>query len=304
MLLRLEVRGFKNLVDTEIHFGPFVCIAGANGVGKSNLFDVLEFLSGSARQKSLVEAALAVRGDSARGRDYRQIFSHYGERYGGKIELVADLLVPPEATDEFGQTARASSTFLRYSLSIRNRGEHPSGPIEIVHEDLRSLRLGDFAASAPFRFSDAWKGSVFRGKFKSAPLISTEGGRVKLHQDRKKGGKAPPFNAQDLPRTVLSRTIASESPTGLCARKEMASWTFLQLEPNALRKPSSFSAPKRMAANGENLPAAAVADRVAAGSQAHPPQDSQHNKWPVRASAQALQCREGVSPNCGIRRLV
>ncbi len=41
MLTRLKVSGFKNLVDVDVHFGPFTCIAGANGVGKSNLFDAI-----------------------------------------------------------------------------------------------------------------------------------------------------------------------------------------------------------------------------------------------------------------------
>ena len=45
MLTRLKVSGFKNLVDTEVRFGPLTCIAGFNGVGKSNLFDAVRFLS-------------------------------------------------------------------------------------------------------------------------------------------------------------------------------------------------------------------------------------------------------------------
>ncbi len=39
MLTGLKVSGFKNLMDVDIRFSPFTCIAGANGVGKSNLFD-------------------------------------------------------------------------------------------------------------------------------------------------------------------------------------------------------------------------------------------------------------------------
>jgi len=45
MLTRLKISNFKNLVDVDIHFGTFTCIAGANGVGKSNLFDAIKFLS-------------------------------------------------------------------------------------------------------------------------------------------------------------------------------------------------------------------------------------------------------------------
>jgi AAA15 family ATPase/GTPase len=48
VITRLRVTGFKNLVDVDVHFGPFTCIAGANGVGKSNLFDAVRFLSALA----------------------------------------------------------------------------------------------------------------------------------------------------------------------------------------------------------------------------------------------------------------
>lgn len=41
MLTRLKVKGFKNLVDLDVRFGPFTCIAGPNGAGKSNLFDAI-----------------------------------------------------------------------------------------------------------------------------------------------------------------------------------------------------------------------------------------------------------------------
>ncbi len=61
MLTRLQVNGFKNLVDVDVRFGPFTCVAGANGVGKSNLFDAIIFLSALA-DKSLVDAAASVRG--------------------------------------------------------------------------------------------------------------------------------------------------------------------------------------------------------------------------------------------------
>ena len=43
MLTRIEVDGFKNLVEFALDFGPYTCIAGANGVGKSNIFDAIRF---------------------------------------------------------------------------------------------------------------------------------------------------------------------------------------------------------------------------------------------------------------------
>jgi predicted ATPase len=60
MLTRLRVSGFKNLVDVDLRFGSFTCIAGANGVGKSNLFDAIGFLSALA-ELPLMEAARSIR---------------------------------------------------------------------------------------------------------------------------------------------------------------------------------------------------------------------------------------------------
>jgi predicted ATPase len=55
---------------------------------------------------------------------------------------------------------------------------------------------------------------------------------------------------------VLSSGNASESPTVLCARREMASWKLLQLEPSALRRPSEFTSPTQLGTDGLNLAAA------------------------------------------------
>ena len=66
MLTRLKVNGFKNLMNVDIRFGPFTCIAGANGVGKSNLFDAIRFLSALADDRPLIEAAQSVVGANSR----------------------------------------------------------------------------------------------------------------------------------------------------------------------------------------------------------------------------------------------
>lgn len=48
MLTRMKITGFKNLVDVDVRFGPFTCIAGVNWVGKLNLFDAIMFMSALA----------------------------------------------------------------------------------------------------------------------------------------------------------------------------------------------------------------------------------------------------------------
>ena len=89
---------------------------------------------------------------------------------------------------------------------------------------------------------------------------------IKLHQDAQDGqggGRAYERAAGTLPRTVLSSSTAAESPTALCARREMQAWRLLQLEPAFLRQPDEFSAPSHLDGNGQHLPAnlARITDR-------------------------------------------
>ena len=105
MLTRLRIEGFKNLVDVDVRFGPFTCIAGPNGGGKSNLFDAIHFLRELA-QKPFLEAARSVRG----GHEIRGLFSAYQRP---RMSLSADLLIAPGGVDDLGQPAKASATFVR-----------------------------------------------------------------------------------------------------------------------------------------------------------------------------------------------
>src|SRR5438067_12890900 len=79
MLTRLKVNGFKNLVDVDVRFGPFTCIAGVNGSGKSNLFDAIRFLAALA-EKPLVEAALSGRDEGSSIADIRNLFHRVGDQ--------------------------------------------------------------------------------------------------------------------------------------------------------------------------------------------------------------------------------
>ena len=84
MLTRLKVSGFKNLVDVDVRFGPFTCVVGPNGVGKSNLFDVIRFLSALANQ-TLMSAAASVRDQDSRTADVRSLFHRAGDRYADML---------------------------------------------------------------------------------------------------------------------------------------------------------------------------------------------------------------------------
>jgi predicted ATPase len=260
MLTRIKITGFKNLMGVDVHFGPFTCIAGANGVGKSNLFDAIRFLSALA-DRPLIDAALVVRDEGGRTADIRSLFHRVGDEHAKELSFEVEMIVPQEGFDDLGQKAKAGITFLRYCLTLGLRMEdnlRPLGTLEILREELSHINIGDAPKYLFFPHGvRTWRKSALQGR-RTSPLISTEGKGesriIKRHQDGI-SGRPLSLLATNLPRTVLSVANAKESPTTLLARREMQSWRLLQLEPSALRKPNEFNAPARLGSDGSNLAA-------------------------------------------------
>ena len=270
MLTRLQIKGFKNLVNVDVRFGPLTCVVGPNGAGKSNLFDAIQFLS-TLTNNSLMEAAASVRARNGYKTDVRQLFHRMADHQAKKMSFTADMIVPATAVDSFGQEAVATTTFLRYSLELgcrRARDGLAPVTLEILKEELIHLRHGDASKHLLFPHKvDSWRKSAVRGK-RQAPFISTEGhgaGRViKLHRDGSSGRRPLPRPAAKLPRTILSSANAAERPTAAVARREMETWRILQLEPPALRQPDEFTAPASIGPDGRYL--AATLHRLARGN--------------------------------------
>ena len=260
MLTRLKVNGFKNLLDVDVRFGPFTCIAGPNGAGKSNLFDAIRFLSASASQ-TLMKAALSVRSQDASTADVSDLFHRVGDRTADRVSFEVEMIAPAEAVDDLGQQARATANLLRYTLELRLRDNAEMavsrGPLEIIKEELVHIHLKQAGKHLLFDHVPAtWRRTALRVKRRAAAFISTEGEGanrvIRLHEDG--GGRGRGIsNPATQPRTVLSVANAAESPTALCARREMESWQLLQLEPTKLREPDHINAPVHLNSNGAHL---------------------------------------------------
>ena len=259
MLTRLQVSGFKNLVDVDVRFGPFTCVVGPNGAGKSNLFDAIRFLSALAGH-TLMEAAASVRDQDSRTADVRNLFHRAGDRHAERMSFEAEMIVPGKAVDDLGQEAKASITFLRYSLVLAYKETGDSlmpGALEIMKEELLHITQRDAGKHLPFPHNAKdWRKSVVSGQ-RRAPFISTEEGAIRVIQLHQDGSSGRPLGrpAANLPRTVLSAANAAESPTVVAARREMEAWRMLQLEPSALRRPDEFASPARLGTDGSHLAA-------------------------------------------------
>ena len=265
MLTRLKVNGFKNLVNVDVSLGPFTCIAGANGVGKSNLFDAIMFLSALA-DRPLMDAARCIRDEKNRSTELTSLFFHAGDSLQDEMSFEAEMLISPEGTDDLGQRAKATITFLRYNLVLGYRQADVQRPEQLVvkREELKHINVSDAHKVLGFQHAPIWRRTVVQGARRGAPFISTTqrdmavadetamSRIILLHQD---GGSGRPREhlAEMLPRTVLSTTNAIESPTALLARREMQSWRLLQLEPSSLRNSDFFNSPAHLGADGSHL---------------------------------------------------
>lgn len=271
MLTRLRIKGFKNLRDVDLHFGPFTCIAGRNGVGKSNLFDAITLMSDLASMP-VMKAALKVRGTNGRLADVDSLFMRDRSGQAKSIEFVAEMIVASSVVDDFDREAKPTSTFVEYTLELRfnpsSADATTKDPVYIEREELRAKRSSDAAKELPFNPGNAWIKRFVAGPGKrTAAFIETvpaEGtdqnvivlrGEVPRGEGRKSTGRPPQIPARKSPQTVLSGVNTISHATALAARREMQTWRLLQLEPSALRKSDEYRSDSHVSPTGEHLPA-------------------------------------------------
>ena len=262
MLTRLEAHGFKNLLNFSVEFGPFTCLAGSNGVGKSNIFDLIRFLSLLA-DHPIMEAALSVRGTDPETSDLRELFWTDGEHRIDSIRIGAEMIVEAEVVDDFGRRGRASSTFLRYELEIGY--EPPAGRGHLGRLTLKSERLdyitqGDATRRLRFPHTPRFRNAVVQNRRRAKTgYISTEvaeDGQIEIlvHQDGGSSGN-PKAHAASAPRTIVATANTAATPTILAARREMQKWRVLALEPSAMRRADRFHSSTQIDPGGAHLPA-------------------------------------------------
>src|SRR5579864_2605084 len=112
MITRIEIDGFKTFQEFSVDLAPFQVIIGANGSGKSNLFDAIQLLSRLA-SLDLNSAFQGLRG---------QPFTLLSDgRLVERMFLAVEMLVDLTVNDAWGDNVTLFNPRLRYNLEIVRR---------------------------------------------------------------------------------------------------------------------------------------------------------------------------------------
>lgn len=256
MLTRIEIDGFKSYEDFTMDVGPLAIVLGANGVGKSNLFDALRFLSRIAT-RPVSDAVRELRGRPA------ELFSFDAAGVPRQsMRFAVELLVPARLVDPFGNEVELQNTRLRYEVRLdRGRGSSGLEALFVRDESIERIKVHDDRWRPKGREpAQGFRDRYMRRSSRSAPYLSTEGQQFEIHQDGR-AGRIRRLPATDATATALSTvSSAEEFPHVFAVRQELSSWLFLQLEPSAIRDPQRSSWNDRLDEDGRNL--GRVLDRI------------------------------------------
>lgn len=267
MITQIEIDGFKTFLDFKVGLGPLQVLVGSNASGKSNLFDALHLLSRLAE----VDLRSAFQGLRGSPDDQFTLFPN-GQR-SEHIRIAVEMLVDRNVQDELGQKTELTQTRLRYEIAVAFKTDtYGLESPYVLHEALDSLPpdrdnwskahgLSDqnswplgtatdqrtFIDTKPSKIRDSGS-DISQAEFQVEPLI------ISLYADSNGQGNTKHFYANEVQRTILSRTDEVDYPHVFAVREELRSLKFLHLNPEALRQPSSLKAPSFLSSEGYNLP--------------------------------------------------
>jgi predicted ATPase len=249
MITRIEIDGFKSFYDFSVDLQPFTVLIGANGTGKSNLFDALKLLSHLADGDRVAVALNKIRGGA------REAFAlkEDGTRYD-TMRFAVEMLVDREVRDNFGATFITSATALRYEVEILSRSDGGIDRIAILREHLNLLKLEE---------NRQYKYSEIRPRLHELRVANGHVERL-IYTEHPKIFAVSPFvedpvvNAVGYSENIILANLNTVFfKQAFATRREMQSWRTLHLIPDKLREPSKASElydESTIEADGANLP--------------------------------------------------
>lgn len=263
MITQIEIDGFKTFRDFKVELAPFQVIVGANGSGKSNLFDALHLLS------RLAEVDIRVAFQEIRG-DPHALFTLLpnGQRVP-QMRLAVELMVDRKVQDGLGGEAELANTRLRYEIAMTQQtDERGLEQLYITHESLKSIpayedtwgrKHGVMSQDTALSFSNSKPTMFITTERITGAVLETSTSKsdhpeemIHLSREGQKGRRV--FSVKQFHNSVLSSAVSTDLPYAYAVRQEMRSWKFLNLDPKELRKPGSMNATPFLTREGANLP--------------------------------------------------
>ena len=193
MITRIELDGFKTFQDFSLDLAPLQVFVGANGAGKSNLFDALRLL------ERLALSDLASAFHEMRGQVGELFTVRPGGRRATQMRLAVELLVARQVQDSWGTTRELTYPRLRYELVIERRdGAQGQDAIALKRE---ALGPRHDRGPLPPHFN--------RTRKRRAGHHSAPGWRQRSAQDRRRTGEA------DSPERHSDRRVSPRPGSGL-----------------------------------------------------------------------------------------
>ena len=229
MIRRLDLFNFKSFEQVDFPLGPFTVVIGANASGKSNLRDALRFLHGVSRGYTLAETIGEkwIEGGVLQWQGIRG-GSREAARFGERVFSVVAFI---EVVDQ-GRSRTAA-----YAIEV----DTGSGTPRIAKERLYAVGYNrpffdthpeDKPAGGDANHIHAQVRQIKRGRDPVMPFLS----------DR-------PILTQIADRDDVQKTIRDMATA---ARAALGSMRFLDLSPDAMRRPS-LPGQRVLSDRGENL---------------------------------------------------
>ena len=173
-----------------------------------------------------------------------------------KMTFAIEVLLESSGVDAFGTSFDLRSQRLRYEVEVAARISEDN-----QFEDVYIRR--EHCASIPKsqeRSSRIDNGSLVRYDGRLKPFIITssdstgEPKAMEIRQDgSRKRGRPVTLSAAGAPRTALSTIATAEFPHLFALREMLLSVQFLQIDPQASRRPTDRLAPRQMLPDASNL---------------------------------------------------
>ncbi len=259
MITKIEINGFKSFSNFEMEFSPLTVIAGTNASGKSNLFDALHLLSNLAK----MDLRTAFSNKQLRG-EVSELFTKYtDENSAVEMRFAVEMLVPRKIKDNWGGVADVKTPRMRYEIVIaRCQNEQGYEDLTVKFETLARIRTDDdkWAKKYINNRTDIWRNSKSGGSGEAYIYTKVEKGHptITIRQDGGHG-RGRSARADSINQTTLGSINSVDFPHILAAQQEIASWNFLQLNPELLREPTRYDVNytgNTIGHSGENLSAA------------------------------------------------